>query len=188
MFDCLLMATGLEAGAIIAIISGVTAAAGTAVSVQQSRAAGEAADKTAKFNAQVESNNAQAAAEQAQAQATQVRRINRLRLGSQRAATAKSGVDLSGSSADIFTDTAQQGELQALSELYAGQREASFYQSQGQAQRFEGQTALQASRYRAGSSLISGAASGVNIYANYAKTQPSFRSSRTQLYNDYGPQ
>jgi hypothetical protein len=126
----------------------------------------QAAKDTAKFNSDVEKNNAIAAQQQAQAEATQIQRQNRLRAGAQRAAYGKAGVDIS-SGQDVIYDTGTQGELESLSTLYAGQTQASYYQSRGAAARFEGANQARAAGYQAAGSIISGAAQGVKIYAQY---------------------
>ena len=131
------------AALIVGIVSVAAAAAGTAVSIKAQSDAADAAEKTGKFNAAVESNNALAASQAAAFDARQIRRRNLLRLGSQRAIAGKSGVDLTagGSIDDVIFDSAVQGEIEAQSAEYAGKVRASGYQARGALSLFEGQNA-----------------------------------------------
>ena len=140
---------------IVAAISVAGTAAGTYSAIEQ----GNAAEDASKRNAKAQNTNARVAAEQAQYAADRQRSENRRRLGAQRAAGAKSGIDLSGGSfSDVLLDTSVQGEMDALASIYQGQATASAYQSSARNSLLEGRAAKQAGYLRAGSTLLSGAA------------------------------
>lgn len=163
-------------GESIALVSLALTAAGTGVAVAGQRQQAKAAENTAEFNAKVEQNNALAAQQQAEAEALQIRRTNRLRAGAARAAYGKAGVNLEAGN-DLLYDTGTQGELEALSALYAGQTQASYYQSRAAGARFEGRNAASAARLGSAATIIGGAAQGVGIYGSYRNnrgTQPGF--------------
>jgi len=139
---------------IVAAISVAGTAAGTYSAIEQ----GNAAEDASKRNAKAQNTNARVAAEQAQYAADRQRSENRRRLGAQRAAGAKSGIDLSGGSFnDVLLDTSVQGEMDALASIYQGQATASAYQSSARNSLLEGRAAKQAGYLRAGSTLLSGA-------------------------------
>lgn len=161
-------ATVLALGAIAASL------AGTGVAVAGQIKAGKQAEAAGKATAAAESANAQAAQDAAALEAQQIRRTNRLRLGSQRAAAAKSGVlieDFEG----VIDDSAIQGELEALSAIYSGATQASYYRSRGSIAKLEGKNAKSASRLQAGATLLGGLGSVAGTAANI----PTFRNSRT---------
>lgn len=177
MIDCFLplLATGLEAPAIIALIGVGLSAVGTGVAVAGQIQAGKQADEAGKASAEAEAQNAKAAQDAAALEAGQVRRKNLLRLGTQRANAAKSGVLIDDSAADVIYDSAIQGELEAQSVLYGGASQASYYKSRGSLARLEGSNAKSASGTRAGATLIGGIGSAAGSYAN----MPKFKNSKT---------
>jgi hypothetical protein len=144
----------------------VSAGIGTYAAVAQGEAAEDAS------HAQQKAANQQASSTQAAAslEAAQVRRENLLRLGTQRASTAKSGVLIDGSAGDTIYDSAIQGELEALSVLYSGASEAGYHRSRGKIARMEGKAAKQAGYVSGAGTLIGGAGSA------YAKA-PSFKKT-----------
>lgn len=160
----------------LAALALVATAAGTAVSVTSAQQQAKSAKDTAKFNSDVENNNAIAAQQQAQAEATQIRRTNRLRAGAARAAYGKAGVDIS-SGNDVLYDVGTQGELEALSSLYAGSTQAGYYQSRGAGARFEGSNAVSAARSQGTSSIIGGVSQAASIGSSYYRN----RSGRGSL-------
>jgi hypothetical protein len=157
--------------------SGVMAAGGAV-------AQGRAQKKQAAYQAQVERNNAQIATWQA-ADAVQRGRIEeqnqRLKVariaGSQRAGFASSGVELgSGSPLDVLMDTAQLGELDALTIRSNAEREAYGYTTQSSnltAQsgltRMAGRNAQTAGYISAGSTLLSTAGTAADRYGTYKR-------------------
>lgn len=151
------------------------AAIGTGVSTYAAIKQGNAADDAAKASANAERANAKAAQDAASLEAAQVRRKNLLRLGTQRANAAKSGVLIDGSSEDVIYDSAIQGELEALSTLYSGATQASYYGSRTKIERLSGKNAKSASRLQAGGTLIG----GLGRTASSASDLPSMKRSNT---------
>ncbi len=160
---------GTEALIALAAVSVAASLAGTGVAVAGAQQQAKAAEDVAKFNAKIAENDALAATQQAQAEATQIRRKNRLLSGQQRAAYGKAGVDLS-SLDDVYADTGAQGELEALSALYAGERAASYNQSRSVSARYGGSQARTAGNYAVAGSLIGGLATTANTLSG-----PTFR-------------
>ena len=158
-------------------LTGIGTGLGVASSLQQ----GKAAEDQAKYNAKVSENNALAATQQAEAEALQIRRTNRLRAGAQRAGYGKAGVDIT-SGQDVLSDTGAQGELEALSALYAGQTQASYYNSQATGSRFAGRNARQAGNLNAAGSLVGGLAQGADIYARRPQTKRSISDSTSPSF------
>lgn len=171
----------------LAAIAAVSALAGAGVAAYGAIEQGNAAEEAGRRTQQAENANAQAAMEAASLEAGQVRRKNLLRLGSQRADAAKSGVLISDSANDVIYDTAIQGELEAQSVLYSGASAASYQQQRGVNARAAGNSAKSASYINAGSSVIGGIGKSAAIYSD---AMPTFKktSSRSALYNERGPQ
>jgi hypothetical protein len=157
------------------VASGVMAAGGA---IKQ----GQAAKAQARYQSQVERNNSQIATWQAQDAvdrgkiAEQRQRLQVARLaGTQRATFGSSGVELSsGSPLDVLMDTAQLGELDALTIRSNAEREAyGFRAQQGNLMaqsgltQMAGRDAVQASYIGAGSSLLSSAATAGDRFATY---------------------
>jgi len=157
------------------VASGVMAAGGA---IKQ----GQAAKAQARYQSQVERNNSQIATWQAQDAvdrgkiAEQRQRLQVARLaGTQRATFGSSGVELSsGSPLDVLGDTAQLGELDALTIRSNAEREAYGFRAQSQnlqAQsgltQLAGRNSQQASYISAGSSLLSSAATAGDRFATY---------------------
>ncbi|KAF6596645.1 hypothetical protein G9G39_06160 [Cronobacter sp. EKM101R] len=124
-----------------------------AVTVASAAYSAYSQNQQAKYASKVADQNADAAEKQANeainsgnAQADEIRRRNRIARGNQAATLAASGADLgSGSALDMFGDTAQFGELDALTtvnnatrQAYGMQTEAENYKSQASASRSQG--------------------------------------------------
>jgi len=178
---------GVETAVILAWSALAASTIGAGVSAYGAVAQGNAADEAAKRTQQAENANAQAAMEAASLEAGQVRRKNLLRLGSQRADAAKSGVLISDSANDVIYDTAIQGELEAQSVLYSGASAASYQQQRGVNARAAGASAKSGSYINAGSTVIGGLGKAAETYSD---AMPTFKktSSRSALYNERGPQ
>lgn len=168
--------TTLETVALASTVaSGVMAAGGA---IKQ----GQAQKAQANYQSQVEKNNATIAGWQAEdatkrgAIAEQRQRLQVARLaGTQRAAYGSSGVELSsGSPLDVLGDTAQLGELDALTirsnaerEAYGFRAQQSNLTAQSGLTQLAGRDAVQASYISAGSSLLSSAATAGDRYQTY---------------------
>lgn len=119
---CIVIAPAVLAG--IAIASTVAA---TAVGVVGTMEQASAQKKAANYNAAVEENNAKVAewnsrkaTAEASNQASDIRRQGARVLGSQRAAGAASGIDPSGTAADVSFDSLINTETDALLTKYRG--------------------------------------------------------------------
>lgn len=158
-----------ETLAVVAVaLTAVSAGVGTYAAVEQ----GNAAKDAGKRQQDIANQNAKAAQDAAALEAGQIRRKNLLRLGAQRAGAAKSGVLIDDSAGDVITDSAIQGELEALSAVYSGNSAAASQRNRGNLARYEGNQAASASYINAGSTLIGGIGRGVNQYR--ARQEPSF--------------
>ncbi len=169
-----------------AAIPWVLAVAGTAVSTYAAVAQGEAAEDAAKDQNEAAKAQAQSAQDAAALEAGQVRRENLLRLGKNRAATAKSGVLIEDSAADVMYDASIQGEIEAMSVLYSGATEASYQRSKGRMALKEGKAAKRAGYVSGAGTLIGGASNTVSKMPSFSKASAS--SGRSALYNERGPQ
>lgn len=149
------------AAAIPWIIAGLSAA-GTVVGVYSSIEQGEAADDAAKSQNDAAKAQAQSAQDAAALEAGQVRRENLLRLGRNRAQTAKSGVLIQDSFSDVQMDTDIQGELERMSVLYSGASEAGYLKSKGRMALAEGKAAKRAGYISGAGTLIGGTANTVS--------------------------
>lgn len=158
---------GLET---IALASVFVAAVGTGYSVHSSIEQGKQAEKAANFNARVAENDALAAAQQAQYEADQVSRRNRIVMGKQRAAYAKSGVS-GGSMYDVMYESYMQGELDRMATLYTGAVASNRNKSQAQLSRLEGANARRTGYMRAGSALLSGTGETLGAGGDYYKAR-----------------
>jgi succinyl-CoA synthetase alpha subunit len=179
---------------VVGIVATVAALAGTAVSIVGQKRAAKSAKQSAEFNAEVAANDAKAAQQSAAFEAKQIRRRNLLRLGSQRAIGAKSGIDIDsgGSLDDVIFDSSIQGELEAQATEYSGRVAQGRAISRGQIALFEGQSAADAANLGALGAGISGiggaAATGYNSYRGATQPRMNNNSSRSDLYNERGPQ
>lgn len=168
---------------VAAVAAVVSAAAGAYAAKEQ----GDAAEDASKRNAKAQNTNARVAAEQAQYAADRQRSENRRRLGAQRAAGAKSGIDLSGGSfQDVLLDSAVQGEMDALASIYQGRAASAAYQSSARNSLLEGKAAKQAGYLRAGSTLLSGASQTASVWPSLNGSGAT--NTRSSLYNERGPQ
>lgn len=149
----------------LAIVAGVAALAGGAIGAVSSIQQGEAAEKSAQFNAAVERNNAQIATDQARYQADRVRRRNLLLLGTQRAGYAKAGVTSGGTPEDVMFDSSTEGELDALAALYSGRVNSASLAARARLTESEGANLKSASQISAGASLLGGISQGASLYA-----------------------
>lgn len=123
---------------ILATTAIVTSAIGVGVSAYGQYKEGQAANKAAEYNAQVMERNAQVAGMQQQnalergdvAEKQHRLRVSRL-IGEQRAGFGASGVVVdTGSPLDVVMDTAEQGELDALTIRHNAAMEAWGYRNQ----------------------------------------------------------
>ena len=146
------MATG-TAILVVTIISAAVSAYGA---YQQ----GETAKKSAKYQSQIAQRNADIARRNAALQGIQQDRLNRLRLGTIRAAAgASGGVSDQGSVLELVADSAIQGELKRQDIIRAGEIKAAGLEAGSALTLFEGEAASTAGKVGAASALLGGASS-----------------------------
>ena len=140
--------------AIPAIIIAASAAVGAAGAIS----AGRASEKAAKYNAEVAEQDAIAAQKKATYDESIHRdKVKRL-LSTQRAITGKAGLSMTGSPLLATLDTVEKGELDALAIRFGADISSQRSLSSAAASRLEGSAASTASKFKAGSTLLSGAA------------------------------
>lgn len=155
-------------------ISLALTAAGTGVAVAGKLEAASAAREAGRFNAKVAENNAKAEQDKAQFEAQQIRKRNLVMLGKQKAAFAKSGVNLSGSALDVMFDSESQGELDVLAAVYGGNLGANYQRSRGVLAGLEGRNAATAAMYGAASTALTGIGQGAGQFSRTSKRNPTF--------------
>ena len=168
------------------IASMIMTGVGTIMQMQSARAQGQAEQQRYDYQAKVNENNKQIAEWQAQdsidrgsVKEKQHRiKVSQLK-GTQRSVLAASGVVVDdGSALDILGDTAELGELDALTIRSNAEREAYDYKvagmnegAQAEINRISGQNAASAGRAKGMTSLLSGAGSIADKWYKY-KTGP----------------
>ena len=129
-----------------------------AVTAASAIAGGDAQRRAANTNADIAEQNRKLAAEQGFAREDAFRRQARMRLGSQAAAIAESGVDPgSGSALLVAAQSATNAELDALNIRYEGLTQATGYAREAVAERRRGLNATQGSYYSAAASILDAA-------------------------------
>jgi hypothetical protein len=140
-----------------AILSAVAGIAGTAVSAIGAVQAGNAQNEVAQYNAKIADNNATAERERAAYDAGLIKDERRRVIGSQRAAMAANGLEIStGSPVAVLGDTTGQSEMDVLARLYGGESAATAYGNDATRMRIEGKAAKQAGKIGAGTTLLTG--------------------------------
>lgn len=120
-------------------------------------AAAQSAQATAEYNAQVAENEAVLLARAKRDEEETLRRQSDRLVGTQRAMTAKAGVQMSGSPLRALFDTYMSTEMDAAAIQYAGDIEQVQKQSEAALARAEGGARASALRYQAYGSLLTGA-------------------------------
>lgn len=153
----------------LAIGALATTAAATGVSVSQNMAAADREAEAQKAMASQAENNAAIARQQAEVNAQRIRQQNRRIAASNRAATSANGLLATGSAEAVAYDSAIQGELNALSEVYAGNIAATNSQFEASMYRRKAASAsAQKSGYMIGGAL-SATGSALSIGSNYRR-------------------
>lgn len=122
----------------------------------------EASNKSAMSKAQAQLAEQNAARNEAAA-----RRETARRLGAMKAAYGKSGVQMAGTPVEVLSETASEGELDALTERWSGQSEASILRRRADDEYTSGLIG-------AGTSLLSG---GSKIYDRWASRNPTRKTT-----------
>lgn len=151
--------TGLEALMATQIAGDLTlgtalTVGGLAVSVAGAIAGGQQQAAANRYNARVAENAAAASRQQAAVEVARQRRRVNLLMGSQRAATAGSGVTAEGSPLLVMSDTAAQGEYDAELIRYGGEVGATQDFAQAAADRVAARQARLGSYFGAGGTLL----------------------------------
>lgn len=164
----------------LATIAAVASIGGTIMGAMGQIQHGQAAKSAAEYNAAVARNNqviaerqAQDALKRGEIAESEQRRKNQAILGSQKAAMGANGLEIgSGSNLDILGDTAQFGELDALTIKSNAQREAYGYRVQGMnfgaeagLADFRASQAMPSALIGAGGTLLSGVGSAVDRWS-----------------------
>lgn len=155
------------------IIVAAVAIAGAGVSAYSSIQSGKAAEESGKYNAAVERNNAKMAQDRANYEADRLRKRNMLIRGKQRAAFAKSGVEISGSADDVIFDTELEGALDIQAAKYAGRAAATAHAARARLDLFEGANAKRAGMFNAGATILGGLSDAA---VGYTSTRSGLRA------------
>lgn len=138
-------------------------AIGTGISAVSAFQQGAYQKKVAQYNARVKENEKIAIQQKAELDVQRHREaVNRLK-ASQRVAYAASGVDLSGSAADVMMDTERRGLLDEKIIRYNASQGIAGTEAEIALTLAEGQQAYQSGVIGAGTSLLAGAGQFVNI-------------------------
>lgn len=160
------------------IIAGATLALG-AMSAYNQYQQGKYESSVAKQNAQVAEAQADDAINRGNIEADRRRSQMRQQLGTQAATMAASGGDLSsGSSLDIFGDTAQFGQLDALTTVNNAQREA--YGLQVQSANYKNQAKSARAQGNAGA-MTTLLTAPINAYGAYSALGGSWNPFKTSV-------
>lgn len=158
------------------IIAGATLALG-AMSAYNQYQQGKYESSVAKQNAQVAEAQADDAINRGNIEADRRRSQMRQQLGTQAATMAASGGDLSsGSSLDIFGDTAQYGELDALTTVNNAQREAYGYQVQAANYKNQANAARKQGNMGALTTLLTAPINAYVVYSSFGGDWNPFKS------------
>ncbi|EJL90273.1 hypothetical protein [Pantoea sp. GM01] len=146
---------------------GVAMLAAAAASAYSQRQNSKYQSRLAEYNADVQEKSADAAVNAGNEQAAQARARARQLQGTQAATLATNGIDLGGGTAvDIFADTAQQGELDALTNVNNAQRQAYGLQAQAAGNRSQASAFTSFGNQQAGLTLLNGAISAFGAYSS----------------------
>lgn len=132
-------------------------AASTAMNAIGAIREGNAADATAKAQAQAAEQQAQAQRNVGQFQVAQERREGRRALGQQIAQLGSQGTALMGQPIDLLADSAKQNELALQAIRFQSEIAARNQENEADLARFRGRQARSAGIFKAGTALLSGA-------------------------------
>lgn len=164
---------------------GVAMLAAAAASAYSQRQNSKYQSRLADYNADVQEKSADAAINAGNEQAAQARARARQLQGTQAATLAANGVDLGGGTAvDIFADTAQQGELDALTNVNNAQRQAYGLQAQAAGNRSQASALTTFGNQQAGLTLLNGALGAYGAYSSLGGSALSSASSTGAAANN----
>lgn len=172
--------SGIEVGTLALIAGGLGAVDSLVGGLQQA--------SNAKYNAKVAKANAAQAEAEAAEEARRKRDLTMRLIGTKRAAAGAMGLDLDGSFLESLTDSAAQGELDALTTVWQGRRIADQYRAQAKAFKAQGRGAIVGGVLGAGTRALGGLAS---FYATPAAAVrdvgPTGMSFADELAHGYRP-
>lgn len=160
------------------------AIAGAAMSAVGAISQGNAAKKSADYNAAIADRNAVVAQQQASANEEAQRKIDARRMGAARAGYGASGVTSDGSVLDVLGDSIAEAELNALNIRYEGKLAAQGYGDTAASQRAAGRNAQASGYMKAGASLLQGGSKAYDIYQRGNPSKPA--GNKVSFYDDAG--
>jgi hypothetical protein len=146
--------------AVSGALGGTLGVVGAGLSAIGQISAGNAAAKSAEYNAQVKMDQAKTETNQAAARATEYATRTRQRQAGVRAGALQSGLGLEGSVNDILTAVGEQGTLDQLTALYDGNLRARGLRASAQLDRAEAKSARMAGFLNAGAGFLDDVSSG----------------------------
>lgn len=150
--------------------------AGATISAAGAISSAKAQSQAQTYNAQLNEQNAQAAASQAAVNAAAQRRQSEQAQGAMRAAYGAAGVTVEGSPLDALRMSAENAALDEANILYAGRLKATGYANEATLNRMGATTATQQGYFGAASSLLTGAG-----HALYSATAASRGTPTTTI-------
>ena len=156
------------------------AAAGAVFSAVGAISGGQAANRTAQYNAAIADRNAVVATQQASANEEAQRKLDARRMGTMRAGYGASGVTSDGSVLDVLGDSIAEAELNALNIRYEGQLSSQGYGDSATSQRAAGKNARTSGYIQAGASLLTG---GAKAYDIYQRGNPKPAGNKISIYD-----
>lgn len=141
---------------VLPIIGIALAGAGIATSAVGQVKAGNAAKAQGDANAAISETNAQRSIEDAAIAESQQRTADARVLAQGAAVVGSSGVEITGSPLEVLAESARQAELNALIIRRGGQLDAQTERAGGAIQKAAGRSAQTASRFGAGSTILTG--------------------------------
>lgn len=164
------------------LVAAAVTVASTAASVYSQRQSSKYASAVAEQNADIADAQAKDAINRGNAAADQRRAQMRQQLGKQNSIMGATGADLStGSSLDLFGDTAQYGELDALTTVNNAQREAYGYQVQGANALAQGQATKQAANSAITQTILTAPLKAYGVYQMGGGTWSPFTQSAAPI-------
>lgn len=139
------------------------AAASAAITAIDTIGQGQAANRTARYQATLMEQRAARERQRARLEADAVRNREARRRASLRARTAGSGITLEGSPLAVTSDLAADAELQALRTAEAGAFAADQTEAEARLRRAQGRNARRSAFHKAGSTLLT---AGSRYFAN----------------------
>lgn len=128
----------------------------TALGVVGTMAQASAQKKAANYNAAVQEQQAIVEQQKGAARATEIAQRTKQKMAGVRAASIQSGLELSGSVADVLDTVQQQGVLDSLTASWDSNTRAAGLRSSAELERAKGKSAMTAGYLGAGSSLLTG--------------------------------